>query len=550
MQVEVQMKMKMKYLCYILVVVCCFSMMSCSRQVVSESWISIEGETVSNQQPGDANVDNETENGQDVSNVGDSSGNVAGTSGGDTSSNSGNTKKTTTSTKKSNKQSNILYRNITIKKSSTKLEDAYKNTFKGKTYTCIYWNKTVDSGFKNRINSFAQSYGCTIKIDGSGFEQVRSNMAKALSAGKAYDMVRMHGSWHPRAVVANLLVPLEDAFTTADVVTDTGTAGIDLKKSKYFAWGNHLYALTTFSDVSVSALYYNKKILKGDDDLLTLYKKGQWTWAKVKELALKYSDGPHRLAVKGFMDNSNALNDAQLIKETDLGNGQIKLEANFAGNEALIHALQFGYALRNKDTGVKTGLYAKIGKDCFWSNAEGESLSNKDAFLAGKILVYSDEVGSFSTLYRAAMGSNATGLDRNPDNLGLVPSPLGPDNKSGKYAAGWVYGWGAGRGCDTTAPKMVAAFCKYYSTYKAETGTPSATDLKVNAATQKAKEPFDKLYRNLNFYNLSFGTENGSMVDMTYTWNKNISAGGDITAMLKTLQPQAENHLKTSLAYQ
>lgn len=529
------MKNSSKILCCLLAIMFCFSMMACSRQVVSESWISEEGETISNQQSGDANTDN------DAGDAGDAGNNDAGNN------NQGgkdNGKKTTTTTKKkTNTKTNIVYRNIVVKKSSTKLEDACKTTFKGKSYRSINWSNVVTGAYAQELQAFAKKYGCTIKLDGIAFEKVRDTLAKALSAGDAYDLVRMHGSWYPRAIVANLLTPLDGSFTTADLVTDSNQTGIDLEKSKWFGWGDKLYAVTTYNDTPINVLIYNKKILKGADDPWTLYNKGQWNWAKLKELAVKYTDGTRYWGDQTCV----GYNDVDYIKETDLGNGQIKLEVNIAGNQNLINSHKFGSAMANRGTG--TGLYAKVGKQVIWKNPSSTDWDNTDEWAAGNFVAYADESNELENVYKLAKSKVATALDRNPNNVGVALLPSGPDNKSGAVAAGWLTGFSAGRGSDATAPKLAAAFCKFHSTYDASS-TLSGTELEAYKWAKKMMEPMQKFYKNIYWGEMSYGTADGNMVDLQYEWSAQISKGADITSTLKSVQKKAEYYLKNSLSYQ
>ena len=527
-----------KILCCLLAIMFCFSMMACSRQVVSESWISEEGESISNQQNGDANTDNDANKDADAGDAGNKDSNANKVD-----KNKGTTTKVTSASKKKNPQANIVYRNIVVKKSSTTLEDTVKTTFKGKTYKAINWSNVVTGAYAEELQAFAKKYGCTIKLDGIAFERVRETLAKALSAGDAYDLVRMHGSWYPRAIVTNLLAPLDGSFTTADLVTSSNQTGIDLEKSKWFGWGDKLYAVTTYNDTPLNVFIYNKKILKGADDPWTLYNKGQWTWAKLKELAVKYTDG-----TRYWSDQSCAgYNDVDYIKETDLGNGQIKLEVNLASNQNLINQQKFNAAMGNR--GSFGGLYAKVGKQVIWKNPSSADYNNTDEWAAGNFVAYVDESNELQNVYKLAKSKVATALDRNPDNVGVAMPPLGPDNKSGAVGSGWLTGFSAGRGSDATAPKLVAAFCKFHSTYDA-TSSLSGVELEAYKWEKKMMAPLQKFYKNIYFGELSYGTADGNMVDLSYEWNAQINKGADIISTLKSVQSKAEYYLKNSLSYQ
>ena len=62
--------------------------------------------------------------------------------------------------------------------------------------------------------------------------------------------------------------------------------------------------------------------------------------------------------------------------------------------------------------------------------------------------------------------------------------------------------------------------------------------------------PLQKFYKNIYFGELSYGTADGNMVDLSYEWNAQINKGADIISTLKSVQSKAEYYLKNSLSYQ
>ncbi len=434
---------------------------------------------------------------------------------------------TTTRPASNRKNNNTIRRNVTIASGKSKV-DTYTNTFKGKTYKSMVWTEISTDAYKIELEDFAKKYGCTIKYDQVNFESVRTTLANKLSSGDAYDIVRVQGSWYPRIIISKLLEPLQDAFSTGDCTTDKSNDGIDLEKSKFFAWNDQLYAVTTYDDSPIIYMYYNKaqyKRLIGHDPM-DLYKQGKWTWAQLKKDAgVAMKQGQYYSDYALTSHHWQLTNGTKLVQEV---NG--KLVTKLSGNTNYINSLKFTQGLVGIGTG--TGIYEP--------NNVIEKSGGTDQFtnlMSGKILIWPSESDRYEAAYTQAKTSAA--FQNNPANLGICPMPLGPDNQGGAYGGGYLTAFAAGRGSDATAPQLVAALCKYHSTYDSgKTVAPTAAEQAV----------FNKIYKNVNHMDYGYGTADGTLNDISHNIsNRIVKKGEDITKTIKAYDNTAAAYLESCL---
>ena len=433
---------------------------------------------------------------------------------------------TTTRPASNRKNNNTIRRNVTIASGKSKV-DTYGSTFKGKTYKSMVWTEISTSAYKEELDAFSKKYGCTIKYDQVNFESVRSTLATKLSSGDAYDIVRIQGSWYPRIIISKLLTPLQDAFSTGDCTTADSNKGIDLDKSKFFAWNDELYAVTTYDDSPIIYMYYNKSKYKSftGHDPMNLYKQGKWTWDQLKKDAdQSMKQGQYYSDYALTSHHWQLTNGTELVQE--VGG---KLTTKLSGNTKYINSLKFIQGLMGLGNG--TGLYAP--------NAVIEQSGGTDQFsnlMNGKILIWPSESDRYEAAYNQARESAA--FSNNPANLGICPMPLGPDNQGGAYGGGYLTAFGAGRGSDATAPQLVAALCVYHSTYEnKQKAQPTAAEQAV----------FDKIYKNVNPMDYGYGTADGTLNDLSHQINQRIRKGEDITKTLKSYDNTAATYLKSCL---
>ncbi len=439
-------------------------------------------------------------------------------------------KATTTRKTKPNRCCNDrLYRNVTIATGTSKLETTAGSTLRDNTYTALVWTSAREE-LAGELTAFQAKYGCDIQLNSVAFEDVNKTLATALASQQSYDLVRVHGSWYPYILMNGYLKPLENSFTMQDVTTANDKSGIDLEKSRYFAWGSRLYTTTTYYDTPLYFLYYNKTLLKGAKDPVKLFEQGQWTWSKMKELAADYTGSV--CWSDDAMDTAVLLqsNEGSLLKMTPRADGSDKLEVSLSGNRALQHSLQYLQGLTGLGTG--TGLYApqKV-------LAAGGSSHSYQNLVNGRIAVWPAESTHYKALYNAMA---------DPAHLGVAPVPYGVDNTGRKTAAGWLTGFGTTKYSQSTAPRLVALFTKFHSTYRA---TATAADRAYNTVVEQFADW--GLYEQVNYCDFAYGpTDTENMMAVLNKITAAVKDGQDITATLKKYDNQAEGYLKDALSAQ
>ena len=407
--------------------------------------------------------------------------------------------------------------------SGTKKMDSGLN-FGGKKLTMLIWSEVYDDSMKQMIAAYEKQFNCTVDVSTTPFSNYLTAISNSITNGKPYDIVRMHGSLYPRSIISNLLEPMESGFTTADLVKSGNTAagGIDLEKSKYFAWGNKLYAVCEREAAPLQIMLYNK--LKFKDDLgvdpLDLYKKGQWTWDKIKELGQKVTKPENNVYFGDYTFVSTKVfaqaNDAHVIKNV---NGVLKenlLDAN------MFNALKYIQSISQGKNSILT--------------SQG-SADNFTLMKDGTTYMFCTETAKISLFAEQAAKSQAFG--KNANNMGVVPLPLGPDNKTGAYPANWLVGFSACRTKDVTP---AIAMLKFSSTWE---GSSSSYKMDSYVAAQ-----LDKFYDNINYCDYGFSTADTKLDTVMANIENRVYMGEDITKVLKEKQSIVQGVIDSCLDYQ
>ncbi|HBT65411.1 MAG TPA: hypothetical protein DEB10_12210, partial [Ruminococcaceae bacterium] len=185
--------------------------------------------------------------------------------------------------------------------------------FGGKKFTMAIFatERYTSSAFTRVVKAFQTKFKCSISIEKISFEGYSKQVAAKKLSGKPFDITFMHGSFFPGNVIANLHEPLNGYITTADLFDPKNPAagGIDYEKSSEFTWKGKIYGYTGYYGVNPYLMFYNKKMFRdaGITDPRTLYERGQWTWAKLKEIGKEVTDieknkflGGYEFANKAF----------------------------------------------------------------------------------------------------------------------------------------------------------------------------------------------------------------------------------------------------------
>ena len=122
----------------------------------------------------------------------------------------------------------IIEKNLSIKEGNKPLEASIN--LKGKKITYGYLSMADD--VKRCIKAFEKKYGCEVELVKIDFGQFTQQVASYIATGKDMDIVNFYGYDYPNNIIANLLEPLQDGFTTADIYNPSKPAdgGIDFER--------------------------------------------------------------------------------------------------------------------------------------------------------------------------------------------------------------------------------------------------------------------------------------------------------------------------------
>lgn len=398
--------------------------------------------------------------------------------------------------------------------------------FKGKTFTFLDWTGNHSEKDDAMIKAFSQKYNCKIKVTTVDFESYLTVMATAISSGKPYDIVKFAAAFMPQVAISSLAQPLEDYISQADLTTSSKKTGVDWDNTIANAtWGNHVYYLVGHRPTFLSVMFYNKLLYSdyGLEDPLTLYKKGQWTWDKVKQQAAVVKNANTGV----YLYDKSVPN---MYLQTLIGGRQNFYKIDTSGKVTW--------------TGPTTEIYNAYTKQREMYNLSPlmGTYAQSDNFESGKCMLWISETAKyprFEPIFKksAALGNNLA-------NVGVVPIPTSKETKNAYMGEGCSStGYTALRGADPTA--AIAYFI--YTTEQSEPWESCETP-----AIQANKELMVSLYDKINLENsYYFLTAEGKRIEQViYNMYTEIDAGGDIMKLLESYAPKVKPILENSLAYQ
>ena len=420
-------------------------------------------------------------------------------------SSNGTTVSSNTSEVDRNSNTMKIRRNVSPKAKTSVMNNL---NFGGKSFRMLVWNTNYTEQDKKTIKEFADKYNCRITVDSLEFESYPQLMATSISAGKPYDVVKLHAAHFPQVAINNLLQPLEKYISSSDITTSTNKTGVDWNKMKYNAtWNNHVYYTIGHRGTMMAAIMYNKLMFDdfGLEDPLELYNKGIWTWDKIREYANIVSSS-----------NSNVyLFDSSVSLRYSPVTG-----ANF-------------YSISDDGTiqwkGANTDLYTQYNERRKMMNLSplyAES-ATVDTIVEGKAMMHYLELQQIISFTNSLKASAALG--KNLENIGVVPLPF---DSNGKYN-GWApYGYGS---CVGAEPTVAVAF-SIFSSDKADGWENSGI-----AAIDNNKALFNSLFDKVNIKNYyTFVTADGQRSD-EITWpmqNDIYNKNADIMKNLESYAPK------------
>ncbi len=364
------------------------------------------------------------------------------------------TKKTlyavSTQTVKKDGESNTMG-SISLKKGTTPLEKGLD--FGGKTFRFAFYGSSIDADHDAWHKSFEKQYNVKLDIKCLATTEYTAQLSSAMASKEPYDIVFLYNFDYPSQIVANVMAPLDDYVTTADVWDSKKAEGFSYSLMEETSLNGHIYCVGGAYLQSPTVIWYNKLMFKnagfsGSNDPLALYKSGKWTWEKLYDMLSEIQDPSkklygintiapyyHRQFITSFgTDFAKKTSDGRLVSNLN--------------DSRLYNALEMLAKYHDNEHGV--------------ANPNDPFVNGVELFLNGTTASVIQTGGAFGTIYKSfnkssysAFGGKANQLS----NLGVVPMPL--QNAEKTYTIWDWMGYGAGNGATEEGIKCALAFAKH-----------------------------------------------------------------------------------------
>ncbi len=390
-----------------------FSITACGKKVDDSSdWEWVEEVSYITISSGDTNPDNTGDGNNNTATESNTSGEVSHSQGG----------KVTTTTK--NGGGSNADRPIAS-------EQVSKADLKGYTFTLLSpylaqkataTSTGFEKNFFQRKDEVEKEYGCTIKIINPGVACNVAYLQPLMAAGKKVaDVMEILATDIASLASANYIVPWDDV------------ANVEIDNSK---WISGYTSLATFDNKHYGLQFmkppearmcvvFNKTLLNSSgvdaNGLYDLVNNKQWTFAKLQEYAkaaTKVSGGttvsygvggtPYKVMMALGLGNGGHL--------VTYANG--KATATYTSNN-IINATEFFNELVNKDKVYQVP--EELKKETTVASLADSYY--RDAFLTGKTAFLIEESWVINQQVKPKAGFD----------YGILPVPMGPDNKTGNY---------------------------------------------------------------------------------------------------------------------
>jgi ABC-type glycerol-3-phosphate transport system substrate-binding protein len=419
---------------------------------------------------------------------------------------------------------NSLKANVSIAKGTKAMDDGLN--FKGKEFKLAI---PYDSGpgTQRKIDAFNVKFNCKLKMTIINWDEYNTALATTMTSGAPYDVVFFHSNFYPSLIVSNVVQPLQSVITTADYMDTSKPAagGLSNELTKFFVWNNSIYAASSNRSVFPILLYYNKNLFRdgGMEDPLALYKKGQWTWDKIKSMGVDVTDPSQDTFFLGGMGDVTEWMQINAISGITFDGSQPKQSLNSSKLVSTMNSYKDLFIGGNAISAVEAG-------------------SDFDRFKSGKAYMICAVSDYYSTAAETAKTSNAFG--KSADNLGVVPIPFTSLNTDKAYPVHAPQGWASGKG--SADVRVAVAFAKFESTW--------VDSVKAqNVFSTDVQNEVNKIYQGKMYTSLYGFTDTDGKTYPTIM-NRNIGdkirQGGDIASLLTQNQQPIQKCIVDSMAKQ
>ncbi len=380
--------------------------------------------------------------------------------------------------------------------------------FKGQTF-----KKTIIGAVSNYVmrkkSAFEKKYNCKIELVNLQWEQYNSQVASAMAAGQPYDICGLQPNFWPEAGIQGLYEPLNKYIYEADLYNPKTGKGIDLESSEDFSLNGHIYGVACHSGNTASmiqVLFYNKLMFEeaGLDDPLELYKKGKWNWDKFFEYGadvLNASKGQYLIG-KDFNAITFMLSNGFKYTKTD---SKGKVIAN-TSDPLYLTSLEKYKEFATKYMGPKG--YSDDPTEFY----------NGNYYMFGQNYAY-------GKLYMYDTIINSSAFDYDFNNLGIVPFPYGPNNKTKANPGHGAQPKAAGKG--SKDPRVAVLWAKFDLEFE----DPMA-DEDPYRYSDEINNVILKLFDNINEYLPNYKTASTSVRTLFTNIENTAKTGGDYVKIL------------------
>ncbi len=269
----------------------------------------------------------------------------------------------------------------------TALADEPAYDLGGRDVTIAYWfdmnpNENSDTYAEEMelLEHINEKYNCNLQFvfTGDWHSYMSVINVQATSGEKIADMFWAgYGTMVPLWVNSNLVVPLDDYFDFSDSCWNPGI------NDEWMMNGKH-YGITTWDDALGHVILFNKRICAEngitDQMLYELQANGEWTWDKLRELAIKCTkdtDNDGAVDVYGFGSYGTCPTCPEAFVYAN-GASPVSVDENYhyaynLDDPRVIEAIQFCYDLYWTDQVCYMGSQA-------WGSWEGMWRMGKTAF--------------------------------------------------------------------------------------------------------------------------------------------------------------------------
>lgn len=144
---------------------------------------------------------------------------------------------------------------------------------------------TTAGDIKPSVKYLEENYGCNIECKIVGSNVIMEEIAKLVQSGDSPDLMDKNDSTYPHWMSKNMYVALDDYID----LSLPQWAGLEEIIDSYEWNGKHYYYPFDYT-VAPYSVIYNRGLFeeKGLDDPYELYRAGEWTWDKFKELMIDF----------------------------------------------------------------------------------------------------------------------------------------------------------------------------------------------------------------------------------------------------------------------